>query len=232
MYGLLFSSELIKLHPAEEENSEEQGAPDLSSAVDGTATQCLQTESKKNEVGNKGAVQSLPPPQNTDGGGKVQSMCVNSAVDLSTKETHIDMQLFPCSTTDTKVVQENPQPIDKATPPCSTKGGSENKTRRRSGKSGRENSRKGKVKGTPVKVSDRVDNSCMHLGPSGAGQLVQFDVGNVQRSGTKIGNIVSNSTSNLLDLNSSTPPASFQQPFTDLQQVQLRAQIFVYGSLM
>ncbi|XP_031124594.1 uncharacterized protein LOC116027232 isoform X4 [Ipomoea triloba] len=160
----------------EEENSEEQGAPDLSSAVDGTATQCLQTESKKNE--------------------------------------------------------ENPQPIDKATPPCSTKGGSENKTRRRSGKSGRENSRKGKVKGTPVKVSDRVDNSCMHLGPSGAGQLVQFDVGNVQRSGTKMGNIVSNSTSNLLDLNSSTPPASFQQPFTDLQQVQLRAQIFVYGSLI
>ncbi|XP_019156001.1 PREDICTED: uncharacterized protein LOC109152804 isoform X4 [Ipomoea nil] len=216
----------------EEENSEEQGALDLSSAVDGTATQCLQTERKKNEVGNKGAVQSLPPPQDTDDGGKVQSMCVSSAVDLSTKETHIDLQSFPCSTTDTKVVQENPQPIDKATPPCSTKGGSENKTRRRSGKSGRENSRKGKVKGTPVKVSERVDNSCMHLGPSGAGQLVQFDVGNVQRTGTKTGNIVSNSTSNLLDLNSSTPPASFQQPFTDLQQVQLRAQIFVYGSLI
>lgn len=38
-------------------------------------------------------------------------------------------------------------------------------------------------------------------------------------------------TSNLPDI--STSAASlFHQPFTDLQQVQLRAQIFVYGSLM
>ncbi|KAF8379215.1 hypothetical protein HHK36_028645 [Tetracentron sinense] len=40
-------------------------------------------------------------------------------------------------------------------------------------------------------------------------------------------------TSNLPDLNTSaSPSALFQQPFTDLQQVQLRAQIFVYGSLI
>ncbi|KAK9102961.1 hypothetical protein Sjap_020215 [Stephania japonica] len=37
-------------------------------------------------------------------------------------------------------------------------------------------------------------------------------------------------TSNLPDLNTSAP--LFQQPFSDFQQVQLRAQIFVYGSLM
>lgn len=39
-------------------------------------------------------------------------------------------------------------------------------------------------------------------------------------------------TSNLPDLNSSTTTAVFNQPFTDAQQGQLRAQIFVYGSLM
>nr|XP_009400686.1 PREDICTED: uncharacterized protein LOC103984852 isoform X1 [Musa acuminata subsp. malaccensis]XP_018681961.1 PREDICTED: uncharacterized protein LOC103984852 isoform X1 [Musa acuminata subsp. malaccensis] len=38
--------------------------------------------------------------------------------------------------------------------------------------------------------------------------------------------------SNLPDLNTSVPSALFLQPFTDLQQVQLRAQIFVYGSLI
>lgn len=38
-------------------------------------------------------------------------------------------------------------------------------------------------------------------------------------------------TSSIPDLNSSSS-TSFQQSFTDLQQVQLRAQIFVYGALM
>lgn len=39
-------------------------------------------------------------------------------------------------------------------------------------------------------------------------------------------------TSNLPDLNTSVPSALLHQPFTDMQQIQLRAQIFVYGSLM
>ncbi|URE05726.1 CCT motif [Musa troglodytarum] len=39
-------------------------------------------------------------------------------------------------------------------------------------------------------------------------------------------------TSNLPDLNTSVPSALLHQPFTDLQQIQLRAQIFVYGSLI
>jgi len=39
-------------------------------------------------------------------------------------------------------------------------------------------------------------------------------------------------SSSLPDLNSSSATTLFHQPFTDLQQVQLRAQIFVYGSLM
>ncbi|KAF6171181.1 hypothetical protein GIB67_037701, partial [Kingdonia uniflora] len=48
-----------------------------------------------------------------------------------------------------------------------------------------------------------------------------------------ITNSSSISTSNLPDLNTSTSPSPLlQQPFTDFQQVQLRAQIFVYGSLI
>ncbi|PKA64161.1 hypothetical protein AXF42_Ash005174 [Apostasia shenzhenica] len=39
-------------------------------------------------------------------------------------------------------------------------------------------------------------------------------------------------TSSIPDLNSTSSSSSFQQPFTDLQQVQLRAQIFAYGALI
>ncbi|WOL07040.1 hypothetical protein Cni_G15776 [Canna indica] len=39
-------------------------------------------------------------------------------------------------------------------------------------------------------------------------------------------------TSKMLESNNSVPSAFFKQPFTDIQQVQLRAQIFVYGSLI
>lgn len=39
-------------------------------------------------------------------------------------------------------------------------------------------------------------------------------------------------SSSLPDLNSSSATTLFHQPFTDMQQVQLRAQIFVYGSLI
>ncbi|KAG9452277.1 hypothetical protein H6P81_005181 [Aristolochia fimbriata] len=48
----------------------------------------------------------------------------------------------------------------------------------------------------------------------------------------KPSNIPTVQASNLPDLNSSASPILFHQPFTDLQQVQLRAQIFVYGSLI
>lgn len=39
-------------------------------------------------------------------------------------------------------------------------------------------------------------------------------------------------TASLPDLNSSALTSILRRPFTDLQQVQLRAQIFVYGALM
>ena len=57
--------------------------------------------------------------------------------------------------------------------------------------------------------------------------------GHVESSGAKPFVFIGASTSSIPDLNNSASPSTmFQQPFTDLQQVQLRAQIFVYGALM
>ncbi|XP_077245028.1 protein SWOLLEN 1-like isoform X2 [Tasmannia lanceolata] len=54
-----------------------------------------------------------------------------------------------------------------------------------------------------------------------------------QYSGTKGCGVPAVKTSCLPDLNTSAPPTTLFHPhFTDLQQVQLRAQIFVYGSLI
>ncbi|KAK2974997.1 hypothetical protein RJ640_012863 [Escallonia rubra] len=113
------------------------------------------------------------------------------------------------------------------------------KSRRGSGKAGKDNAKKGNhMKATtPVRLLERADNSCVPTGPPGTGQLMQFEnlksYGNVERSGTKSLGLISIATSNLPDLNTSVATSPlFQQPFTDLQQVQLRAQIFVYGSLI
>ncbi|KAL4178691.1 hypothetical protein AMTRI_Chr13g116350 [Amborella trichopoda] len=56
----------------------------------------------------------------------------------------------------------------------------------------------------------------------------------LEGSSTKLSCVTTVQASNLPDLNALAVPASalFQQPFTDSQQVQLRAQIFVYGSLI
>ncbi|XP_059657578.1 uncharacterized protein LOC132304075 isoform X2 [Cornus florida] len=122
-----------------------------------------------------------------------------------------------------------------------SKGTLERKTRRVSGKpTGKENTKKGNLvkESTLAKQPERGDKSyIVSLSPSGTGQLVQFEglkpYGNVENSGTRQCGVISIPASNMLDLNSSTlSSALFQQPFTDLQQVQLRAQIFVYGSLI
>ncbi|KAL6956668.1 hypothetical protein U1Q18_048221 [Sarracenia purpurea var. burkii] len=121
-----------------------------------------------------------------------------------------------------------------------SKGTAERKIRRSSGKAaGKENAKKGNMKDTtPSRQSERRDDSCsVSVNPSGTTQLGQFEglktYGNVERSGTIPCSVVSIPTANLPDLNTSAlSSALFQQPFTDLQQVQLRAQIFVYGSLI
>ncbi|XP_026389490.1 uncharacterized protein LOC113284281 isoform X2 [Papaver somniferum] len=57
--------------------------------------------------------------------------------------------------------------------------------------------------------------------------------GFIDGSNTKPSPVLMGHTSSLPDLNTSIPTSAlFQQPFTDSQQVQLRAQIFVYGSLI
>ncbi|XP_057513316.1 uncharacterized protein LOC130795302 isoform X2 [Actinidia eriantha] len=113
------------------------------------------------------------------------------------------------------------------------------KTRRASRSTGKESVKRGKHKETtPSRQTERGDRSCsVSASLAGTGQFVQFEglrpLGKVESSGTVPCGVVSMPTSNLPDLNTSTPPSAlFQQPFTDLQQVQLRAQIFVYGSLI
>lgn len=108
------------------------------------------------------------------------------------------------------------------------KGPSERKARRGSSKSGKGSANKGnQVKDTPpLRQTENWDKSSKFSSP-GAGQVMTFD------SIMKTRGPVSVPASSLPDLNTSaSSSAFFQQPFTDLQQVQLRAQIFVYGSLM
>ncbi|GAV72838.1 Agenet domain-containing protein [Cephalotus follicularis] len=117
------------------------------------------------------------------------------------------------------------------------KASSDRKPRRTSAKAaGKESSKKGNsVKDlTPmiVRQSEKSDKtSIVSLSPSGICQLVQSN--EMQLSSLKPIGVLTPSTSSLPDLNSSvSSSALFQQPFTDLQQVQLRAQIFVYGALI
>lgn len=115
----------------------------------------------------------------------------------------------------------------------------ERKARRTSSKAaGKESAKKGSsAKGTPaLKQSEAGVSSYRSLNPSGIYQVVQSNemqhFGQVDGTNAKPFG-VSSAVSSLPDLNTSAfANVVFQQPFTDLQQVQLRAQIFVYGSLM
>ncbi|PPD82419.1 hypothetical protein GOBAR_DD20634 [Gossypium barbadense] len=83
-------------------------------------------------------------------------------------------------------------------------------------------------------ISGRV---AVHQVDAGTGQLVQSNemqhYGHIEGGNMKPFGVLSTSVSSLPDLNTSaSSSAVFQQPFTDLQQVQLRAQIFVYGALI
>ncbi|KAK6157966.1 hypothetical protein DH2020_005280 [Rehmannia glutinosa] len=120
--------------------------------------------------------------------------------------------------------------VSSLTPPSGgLRGPSERKPRRGSSKSGKASANKGnQVKETtPLRQSEKWEKSSPLLSPLSAGQLVKFE------SVAKSRGPVSIPTSSLPDLNTSAQSSAFfQQPFTDLQQVQLRAQIFVYGSLI
>ena len=135
----------------------------------------------------------------------------------------------------------NLQTSEKGNVRGGSKGTSERKTRRSGGKStGKEAAKMGIAakETTPARQSERSDKtSNVPLSSAGFGQLMQsnemqhyryMEGGNVKPFG-----VLSTSVSSLPDLNTSaSSSAVFHQPFTDLQQVQLRAQIFVYGALM
>ena len=140
-----------------------------------------------------------------------------------------------------EISRGSPRASDGAIVSGSTKGTHERKPRRSSSKAtGKETAKKGSyVKDTAhARQPERVDKSSnISPSPSGSTQFVQpkemQHCGHVERGSTKSCGPLTTPTSSLPDLNTSaSPSAMFQQPFTDLQQVQLRAQIFVYGSLM
>ncbi|XP_017421394.1 uncharacterized protein LOC108331249 isoform X2 [Vigna angularis] len=120
-----------------------------------------------------------------------------------------------------------------------SQGTPEHKPRRSSNKTaGKETSRKANKGKSPGKHSERGDRSTsLSLSPSPGYQVMQLNemqqYGHVDSVSTKQFAILNASTSSLPDLNSSaSPPVLFQQPFMDIQQIQLRAQIFVYGALI
>ncbi|XP_044485714.1 uncharacterized protein LOC123211201 isoform X2 [Mangifera indica] len=129
--------------------------------------------------------------------------------------------------------------LDKENVRSGSKGTSERKTRRASNKgTGKDSAKKGNaVKDTATlrksEKGEKANN--VSLSPSGICQLVQSSelqhYGHVDSSSVKPFGVLATSASTLPDLNSSSS-AVFQQPFTDMQQVQLRAQIFVYGALI
>lgn len=130
--------------------------------------------------------------------------------------------------------------------PETSKGTSERRGRRSSAKGTTKEKAKGnQAKRTSLDISsgkgDKASNTLVSTSSISnphvqLGQMLPH--GQIEWGDTKVSSTVAVATSNLPDLNtsalgnSSCPPALFRQPFTDSQQVQLRAQIFVYGSLI
>ncbi|KAE9607437.1 putative transcription factor interactor and regulator C3H-WRC/GRF family [Lupinus albus] len=122
-----------------------------------------------------------------------------------------------------------------------SKGTPELKTRRVSTKTpGKESSRKRRqAKEKPLaRQSEKGGGSTsVSLSPPPGFQRMHSNevqqYGHSDSNSTKPFAVSNASTSGLPDLNTSASlPILFQQPFTDIQQIQLRAQIFVYGALI
>jgi hypothetical protein len=135
----------------------------------------------------------------------------------------------------------SPQISDAEVSLSASKATPKRKARQSSNKTpGKESARRGgRVKNaSPARQSEKGDKSTkVPLGPSPGFKLMQSNevqhYGHVDSNSAKAFSLVNTSTSSLPDLNTSvSPPVLFHQPFTDLQQVQLRAQILVYGALM
>ncbi|KAL1548986.1 hypothetical protein AAHA92_17148 [Salvia divinorum] len=166
-----------------------------------------------------------------DGDKSMQSFPALQACKMLTGEGYPEAAV--CSQTDPIVVKETSH-VGSSTPGvCLPSGGvgatSERKSRRGGGRSGKGSLKKGNLakETSALKQTEKEEKSSPFMSPSAAGKLMVFE------SGVKPRGHVTIPTSSMPDLNTSAPSSSFfQQPFTDLQQVQLRAQIFVYGSLI
>lgn len=152
---------------------------------------------------------------------------------LTSNSTQVDRKTI------NEVSCKTPQTPVEGKTHVSVKETPERKTRRASGKASVRSAKKGSnvKESTPGRQSNKEDKLPANMPTPRTGQPVQFKelkpCGDVTKSGAKSLAFIPIPTSNLPDLNTSVPTAAvFQQPFTDLQQVQLRAQIFVYGSLM
>ena len=119
----------------------------------------------------------------------------------------------------------------------SSKAKSERKPRRTSKSVGKETSRKG----TSVKGATRIEQfqsggktNAVNQSLASHIQITQSTEKqrSLQSPALKAFGSLSTPTASLPDLNSSALSSILRRPFTDLQQVQLRAQIFVYGALM
>ncbi|CAJ2664031.1 unnamed protein product [Trifolium pratense] len=124
----------------------------------------------------------------------------------------------------------SPQVPDGGLARSVSKGTPERKTRRTPNKTaGKESPRKASKGKTPARRSEKGGRSTSaSLSPSSGFQLMQS-----KEAHHYYGKIDSISTKPFPDLNTSTSPSVlFQQPFMDVQQIQLRAQIFVYGALI
>ncbi|XP_027912993.1 uncharacterized protein LOC114173009 isoform X1 [Vigna unguiculata] len=179
---------------------------------------------------------------NTEDVDKMQSIPVTETVKKSSAT-----EGFPTSgigPSKTKAVRKsshgNQQISDVGAVHSASKATPERKTRRVSNKSaGKESSKRGsRAKDTTLtRQSDRGDKPIkVSLSPSPGFQMMQSNevqqYGHIESNSTKSFALVNTSTSSLPDLNTSASPVLFHQPFTDVQQVQLRAQIFVYGALI
>ncbi|KAL8244601.1 hypothetical protein R6Q59_010859 [Mikania micrantha] len=119
-------------------------------------------------------------------------------------------------------VSVSPQNPSGLTSQVGVKGKSERKPRRKS--AGKENTMKGTA---TARDSVRGQISPVLLIPPSMAQVTRSEEDKSHEIVTKPGVL---SSPKIPDLNNST--SIFQQPFTDNQQVQLRAQILVYGSLI
>ncbi|XP_020216383.1 uncharacterized protein LOC109800099 isoform X2 [Cajanus cajan] len=180
--------------------------------------------------------------ENTEDVGKMKSIPVTETLKPAVEGSPSTSGPGPSKTkTVGNISRGKPQISDVEVSQSASKATPERKTRRTSNKSaGKESSRRGShAKDTTLaRQSNRGDKSAkVSLSPSPGFQMMQSNevqqYGNIDSNSTKSFTFVNTSTSSLPDLNTSaSPPVLFHQPFTDLQQVQLRAQIFVYGALI